>query len=75
MSQRPDIALDVYGTIVDTSGVKERLERLVGRSAEAFVGLWRQKQLEYSFRRALMGKYEPFSTSTRQALISKDAWR
>lgn len=31
--------------------------------------LWRQKQLEYSFRRGLMRHYEPFSTCTRQALI------
>jgi len=69
MGATPDIALDVYGTIVDTSGVKKHLEPLVGNSAEAFVNLWRQKQLEYSFRRAVMGKYEPFSTCTLQALI------
>jgi 2-haloacid dehalogenase len=68
MSERPDLALDVYGTIVDTSGVRKHLEPLIGGAAEAFVNLWRQKQLEYSFRRALMGKYEPFSTCTRQAL-------
>ncbi len=66
---RPDIALDVYGTIVDTSGVKKHLEPSVGGSAGAFENLWRQKQLEYSFRRALMSRYEPFSTCTRQALI------
>jgi 2-haloacid dehalogenase len=67
--ERPDIALDVYGTIVDTSGVKKHLEPLIGGSAEAFVDLWRQKQLEYSFRRALMSRYEPFSTCTLQALF------
>ena len=68
-SEKPDIALDVYGTIVDTFAVEKHLERLIGASAEAFVNLWRQKQLEYSFRRALMHSYEPFSTCTREALI------
>jgi 2-haloacid dehalogenase len=64
-----DFALDVYGTIIDTFGVRQHLERLIGDSAEAFANLWREKQLEYSFRRALMRSYEPFSTCTRQALI------
>ena len=64
-----DIALDVYGTIIDTFGVRQHLKRLIGDSAEAFATLWREKQLEYSFRRGLMRSYEPFSTCTRQALI------
>ena len=64
-----DFALDVYGTIIDPFGVRQHLERLIGDSAEAFATLWREKQLEYSFRRALMRSYEPFSTCTRQALI------
>lgn len=31
-------------------------------------GLWRQKQLEYTFRRGLMKKYEDFGVCTREAL-------
>lgn len=68
-TNRTDFALDVYGTIIDPLTIRQHLERLVGTSAEAFAALWREKQLEYSFRRALMGRYEPFSTCTGQALI------
>jgi len=62
------LAFDVYGTLVDTAGVTEQLARHVGERAPAFARLWRDKQLEYSFRRGLMRNYEPFTTCTRQAL-------
>jgi 2-haloacid dehalogenase len=67
-ANQPDVALDVYGTLVDPIGMKPHLERLLGGSAEAFATLWREKQLEYSFRRALMRAYQSFSTCTREAL-------
>jgi 2-haloacid dehalogenase len=62
------IALDVYGTIVDPYRMAEHLRPFAGERADRFADLWREKQLEYSFRRALMNMYEPFSTCTRQAL-------
>jgi len=62
------LAFDVYGTLIDTSGVCDRLELLVGDQAAAFTELWRNKQLEYSFRRGLMQNYADFSVCTRQAL-------
>jgi 2-haloacid dehalogenase len=62
------IALDVYGTIVDPGRMAEHLKPFAGERADRFVELWREKQLEYSFRRGLMNLYEPFSTCTRQAL-------
>ncbi len=37
-------------------------------SEEDILGLWRTKQLEYSFRRGLMGTYRPFPDITRAAL-------
>jgi 2-haloacid dehalogenase len=40
---------------------------LVGERAPAFAAFWRDKQLEYSFRRALMQNYVDFSVCTRQA--------
>lgn len=62
------LAFDVYGTLINTSGVFERLQRLIGTKAESFTDLWRSKQLEYSFRRGLMQNYADFSVCTRQAL-------
>ena len=62
------VAFDVYGTLIDTSGVISALEKIVGGQAAALSDLWRQKQLEYSFRRGLMQNYRDFSVCTRQAL-------
>ena len=62
------LAFDVYGTLIDTAGVALALEKHVGERAGAFAGLWREKQLEYSFRRGLMQQYETFTICTRHAL-------
>ncbi len=67
----PDVdalALDVYGTLVDTGGQVERLRSLVGDRAPAFSDAWRQVQLEYTFRRALMREWVDFGVCTAQAL-------
>lgn len=62
------LAFDVYGTLINTSGVFESLNKLVAKQAEAFMATWRQKQLEYSFRRGLMDRHTDFSICTRDAL-------
>ena len=63
------IAFDVYGTLVDPLEMGERLHPVVGEGvAEPMAKLWREKQLEYTFRRGLMGAYENFDVCTRQAL-------
>ena len=62
------IAFDVYGTLIDTGGVKAALQKVVGDKAAAFSQTWRSKQLEYAFRRGLMQRYEDFSVCTRNAL-------
>jgi len=62
------LAFDVYGTLVDTHGVVSKLQELIGARASDFSKTWREKQLEYSFRRALMQNYENFSVCTKQAL-------
>ncbi len=63
------IAFDVYGTLIDTDGVLTALSEQVGDKAPAIRALWRQKQLEYSFRRGLMQDYRDFSICTRDALL------
>ena len=62
------IAFDVYGTLIDTQGVVSELRALAGDRADVFAQTWREKQLEYTFRRGLMRRYENFAVCTRQAL-------
>ena len=45
-----------------------KLREFVGDKAEEFSHIWREKQLEYSFRRGLMRSYETFGVCTSQAL-------
>lgn len=61
-------AFDVYGTLINTHGLVSNLEKIVGEQAAAFSQTWREKQLEYSFRRGLMKRYKPFDQCTRDAL-------
>lgn len=62
------LAFDVYGTLIDTQGVVSSLRDMIGDKADEFSKSWREKQLEYSFRRGLMQNYADFSVCTRQAL-------
>jgi 2-haloacid dehalogenase len=62
------IGIDVYGTLVDPLEMNIYLRPLLGNSAERVAERWRNKQLEYTFRRAAMGKYEDFDACSRQAL-------
>lgn len=62
------LAFDVYGTLIDTAGVTSKLREMVGDDASAFAQLWRDKQLEYSFRHALMRRYEHFSVCVEESL-------
>lgn len=59
------IAFDVYGTLIDTDGVVSRLREWIGSQADVFSQTWRSKQLEYSFRRGFMRRYENFAVCTR----------
>ena len=62
------LAFDVYGTLIDTGGVLVGLRPYTGEQAPEFARLWRDKQLEYSFRRGLMQRYQNFAACTRDAL-------
>lgn len=62
------LAFDVYGTLIDTHGVVSILETIIGDKAREFSQTWRDKQLEYSFRRGLMQNYENFAVCTSNAL-------
>jgi 2-haloacid dehalogenase len=68
MTMAITLAFDVYGTLIDTHGLITVLQALVGGNAMDFSRTWRDKQLEYSFRRGLMQNYETFAVCTSQAL-------
>lgn len=67
------LAFDIYGTLINPHGVVDELTLHVGERAQEFSNVWRDKQLEYTFRRGLMGRYENFPTCTRQALDYSDS--
>jgi 2-haloacid dehalogenase len=62
------LAFDLYGTLVDPIRIWHQLERHVGDAAVRISELWRQKQLEYTFRLTAMEQYQPFDKVTRKAL-------
>ena len=62
------LAFDVYGTLIDPFGISQRLKSIAGDKTPAFAQMWRNKQIEYLFRRALGRDYRPFSVCTSQAL-------
>jgi 2-haloacid dehalogenase len=64
----PVLAFDVYGTLIDPFHMEEHLREGFGEKSKEASELWRSKQIEYSFRRALMKKYQPFDACTSQAL-------
>ena len=58
---------DAYGTLFDVHSVVEAARALTS-DPEALSQLWRQKQLEYTWLRSLMGRYEDFLTVSRESL-------
>jgi len=62
------LAFDVYGTLIDPFGISQRLQSTAGEQTPAFAQMWRDKQIEYLFRRGLGRDYRPFSVCTSQAL-------
>jgi 2-haloacid dehalogenase len=62
------VVFDAYGTLFDVHSVASLAEKLFPGNGEALSQLWRQKQLEYSWLRAMSGRYKPFWEITRDAL-------
>ena len=58
---------DAYGTLFDVHSVVE-VGREVTSDPMTLSATWRQKQLEYTWLRALMGRYEDFWAVTEAAL-------
>ena len=60
---------DAYGTIFDVRSVRSRCEEVFPGHGSNLTGLWRTKQLEYTWLRTLMGKYEDFWQITQDGLV------
>lgn len=68
MSAPKAFVFDAYGTLFEVHSVAAEADRrFAGRGAE-LSRLWRQKQLEYTWLRSLMGRYADFETVTGEAL-------
>jgi 2-haloacid dehalogenase len=66
---REVLAFDLYGTLVDPIAISSELGRVLGQADGGETArLWRLKQLEYSFRLTVMGRYEDFRWVTSRAL-------
>jgi len=66
--QAQGLVFDAYGTLFDVHSVVEAA-RAVTSDPEGLSALWRQKQLEYTWLRSLMGRYEDFWAVTESALV------
>ena len=63
------LAFDMYGTLVDPIRIWTQLEQYLPEgNAMRAAEIWRQKQLEYTFRLTVMEQYEDFEQVTRKAL-------
>ena len=59
---------DAYGTLFDVSSVAAQIRHEIGEQAETLSQIWRQKQLEYTWLRSLMGRHEAFWQVTADGL-------
>lgn len=59
---------DAYGTLFDVHSAAARCRAELGAKAESVSLLWRQKQLEYTWLRSLMGVHADFAQVTAEAL-------
>ena len=59
---------DAYGTLFDISAVTTGCRDALGDKTEALARLWRQKQLEYTWLRSLIGVHADFWQITGESL-------
>ena len=62
------LVFDAYGTIFDVHSVQALADNFFPGKGRALSVAWRTKQLEYTWQRSLMGRYEDFSRVTLSAL-------
>ena len=60
------VVFDAYGTLYDIQSVAAVTEEAFPGYGEIITQIWRIKQLEYTWLRSLMRRYEDFSVITRR---------
>ena len=63
------LAFDAYGTLFDVHSVVSLGEQLFPGQGTALSNTWRLKQLQYTWSRSLMGRYEDFWKVTEDGLV------
>ncbi|MGJ5006649.1 haloacid dehalogenase type II [Bradyrhizobium oligotrophicum] len=63
------IVFDAYGTLYDIQSVAAVTEQAFPGHGDIITQIWRIKQLEYTWLRSLMQRYEDFSVVTRESLL------
>ena len=63
------LVFDAYGTLFDVRSVRNLCEELFPGHGPDLTALWRTKQLEYTWLRSLMGRYEDFWRITEDGLV------
>lgn len=59
---------DAYGTLFDVHSAASQHSSVLGKLEQPISTMWREKQLQYTWLRSLMGVYDDFWTVTGQAL-------
>ncbi len=62
------VVFDAYGTLYDVQSVADVTEEAFPGYGGIITQVWRIKQLEYSWLRSLMGRYQDFAVVTRDSL-------
>jgi 2-haloacid dehalogenase len=62
------VVFDAYGTLYDIQSVAKVTEQSFPGYGDIVTQIWRIKQLEYTWLRSLMRRYEDFSVVTRESL-------
>ena len=63
------LVFDAYGTLFDVHSVVALGEQLFPGHGKELSQMWRMNQLEYTWLRSLMGRYEDFEKVTSDALV------
>ena len=62
------VVFDAYGTLYDIQSVADVTEQTFPGYGEIITQIWRIKQLEYTWLRSLMQRYQDFAAVTRDSL-------
>lgn len=63
------LVFDAYGTLYDIQSVAIVTDEAFPGYGEMITQVWRMKQLEYTWLRSMMQRYEDFSVVTRESLV------